>query len=72
MSTSEPHQPQSFLFPKRQFGKAKRSCQASWFKTWAWLHYLEGQDAVLCFTCVKASSEKKLNWSNNAKAVFIS
>ena len=66
MSTSEPHQPQSFSFPKRQFGKAKRSCQASWFKRWPWLHYLEDQDAILCFTCAKASSEKKLNWSNNA------
>ena len=33
---------------------------------------LEDQDAVLCFTCAKASSEKKLNWSNNAEAAFIS
>ena len=72
MSTSEPHQPQSFSFPKRQFRKAKRSCQASWFKRWPWLHYLEDQDDILCFICVRASSEKKLNWSNNAEAAFIS
>ena len=69
---SEPHQPYSFPFPKREFGKARRSFKASWFTRWSWLHYLEDQDAVMCFICARASSEKKLNWSNNAEASFIS
>ena len=37
-----PNQPTSFIFPQRSFGKAnplKRSFQASWFSTRAWLHH---------------------------------
>ena len=28
-----------YLFPMKQFGKKKRSCQVSWFKNFSWLHY---------------------------------
>ena len=72
---SEPHQPQSFVFPRREFGinsVVKRSFQASWFTRWTWLHYRESQDSVICHLCARASLEKKLNWSNNAEAAFIS
>ena len=59
-----PHQPkETFSFPKRQFGKTKvvkRACQASWFRSWSWLHYDETKDAVLCYLCWKAIYEKKI------------
>ena len=57
-----PHQPtESFSFPKRQFGKTKVvkcACQASWFRSWSWLHYDEMKDTVLCYLCWKAIYEK--------------
>ena len=28
-----------YSFPMKQFGKKKRSCQASWFKNFSWFHY---------------------------------
>ena len=46
---SVPHQPKSFDFPKRSFGKkviVKRSFQASWFDRWSWLHYIALMSAV--------------------------
>ena len=71
------HQPrwQKSRFPQRNFGKAKivrRSFQPSWFDRWQWLHYIEGQDVVLCFTCARASVENKLEWSSSADLAFIS
>ena len=49
----------------------KRSFQASWFSRWPWLHYNEDNDTVLCFTCLKADQQKKLQWSSNSDAAFI-
>ena len=49
-----PHQPAVFAFPKRKFGQKKvveHSFRAEWFKSWPWLHYLEGLDVVLPFLC---------------------
>ena len=40
-----------FKFPKSDGG---RSCLMKWFETFKWLHYDEGQDHVLCFTCHQA------------------
>jgi len=71
----QPHQPKSFDFPKRSFGKkvpVMRSFQASWFDRWPWLHYIESRDVVLCFHCAEAKKQKKLNWCNNADEAFIS
>ena len=45
---SVPHQPKSFDFPKRSFGKkviVKRSFQASMFDR-SWLHYIALMSAV--------------------------
>ena len=70
----KPHQPRHFKFPKREFGKknpVKRSFQSSWFDKWSWLHYLEDQDIVLCFTCARAHAENKLQWSSNADFAFV-
>ena len=69
-----PHQPQNFKFPKRKFGQTtivERSFQASWFDLWPWLHYDEQQDAVFCHICLKAKEEKKIVWSHNAEAAFL-
>ena len=40
---AEPHQPRSFNFPRREFGKKrviKRSFNPSWFDRYKWLHYV--------------------------------
>ena len=58
-----PHQPRSFSFPKRTFGKkapVNRSFQASWFESHSWLHYDEANDAAFCYICMKAAKENKL------------
>ena len=63
-----PHQPISFHFPQREFGKktvtnfGKRAFigQAKWFSKWPWLHYNEDSDSVYSFRCIKAYSQKKL------------
>ena len=70
----EPHQPASFSFPERQFGKKTvsfHSFQSSWFRSWSWLHYNEATDSVTCFLCTKAVKEKKMNRAT-ADAAFVS
>ena len=67
------HQPASFSFPKRQFGKKTvgfRSFQPSWFCSWSWLHYNEVTDSVTCFLCAKAVRKQKMNQST-ADAAFV-
>ncbi len=69
-----PHQPLSFNFSKRKFGKKtilERSFQASWFDRWTWLHYNEAEDCVHCFLCLKAV---KLNHvaAKKDEAAFVS
>ena len=34
--------------------------------------YIENDDAVLCIMCAQASTQKKLQWSSNLDAAFIS
>ncbi len=68
-----PHQPASFSFPKRDFGKRKRSFQASWFHSWSWLHYNEAKDCVFCHLCCKAIKEKHIVLKPGATdAAFVS
>ena len=72
--SSAPHQPTSFAFPKRSFGKkvvALRAFQASWFSTWKWIHYDETNDKAFCFYCVKRFKENKLK-APNADQAFVS
>ena len=57
------HQPRSFRFPRRQFGKSKpvfRSFQVAWFDSWRWLHYVEDEDKVICHTCTRAHRTHQL------------
>ena len=69
-----PHQPASFSFPQRQFGKKSvvlRSFQPSWFRSWSWIHYNETTDSVTCFLCAKAQKEQKMT-SKSADTAFVS
>ena len=69
----KPYQPGSFSFPLRVFGVktvVKRSFQPGWFDKRPWLHYREGDDSALCFTCMKAVAKSKLQWSSNADSAF--
>ena len=62
-SESKPHQPRSFNFPSKPFGKTKvvhRSFQSKWFDKYTWLHYDETVDAAYCHTCRKADEQGKL------------
>ena len=64
------HPPSKFVFPKREFGKKqimKRSCQASWFSTWPWLHYQthNPDDVVFCHVCVSALKSKRMERSKD-------
>lgn len=46
----EPHQPRTYNFPKRSFGKKTitlRSFQPDWFSKWPFIHYDEAKDAAL-------------------------
>ena len=53
--------PATFVFPKRALKKiVHRSCQASLFKTWSWLHYDQSSDQVFCHICQKATHEGKM------------
>ncbi len=66
-----PHQPADFVFPKRPLGKTMRSCQASWFKQFSFLHYNAARDIVFCHTCVSGFRQKKMK-GNNAEPAFVS
>ena len=52
-----PHQPETFSFPKRDFGKRERSFQGSWFRSWSWLHYSEASDSVYAITVKPGATE---------------
>ena len=47
----------------REFGKTKverRSFQDNWYDSFSWLDYDESKDAVYCYICRLADSQKKL------------
>ena len=61
----KPHQPRSFNYPTRMFGKKnpmKRAFRGAWFEKWSWLHYNEASDVG--FLCHKAEREGKLKAAN--------
>ena len=63
----KPHQPKSFCFPKRSFGKkqvVQRAFKATWFDQWNWIHYDESADVVFCHVCAKADEQGKLKASS--------
>ena len=56
-----PYRPETFVFPKRAVRQKEvvhRSCQATWFQTWKWLHYIESGDKVLCQCCTAVKKKK--------------
>ena len=59
----KPHQPLTFNFPKRSFGKktiVQRSFQPAWFTKWPFIHYDEAKDAAFCHTCLLAINSKRM------------
>eukprot|EP00731_Ephydatia_muelleri_P012082 Em0006g976a len=50
---SKPNQPK-LNFPLRCFGKQRRGFSVHWYEKYPWLHYLDNEDAVLCFYCATA------------------
>ena len=61
--TEASYQPETFVFLKRTFGQKKvvqRSCQATWFQMWKWLHYVESGDNVMCLRCCTAVKKKMI------------
>ena len=61
-SEARPHQPRSFNFPTRSFGKTKvvsRLFQSKWFDKYKWLHYDEAKDTAYCYTCRMADEQSK-------------
>ena len=71
----KPHQPKSFRFPQREFGKArvaKRYFQPQWFDKWTWLHYDEDRDVAFCHTCIVAQRNNHLHAVSNLEQSFIS
>lgn len=70
----KPHQPQSFHFPKRSFGKSKiveRSFQPGWFNKWPFLHYDESIDCVFCHVCLMSFKLKRIKSSTRADPAFV-
>ena len=58
-----------YSFPTKQFGKKKRSCQASWFKNFSWLHYSKEKDSVFCIFCIR--NKGKLTAEHNMEETYI-
>ena len=57
-----------YSFPTKQFGKKKRSCQASWFKNFSWLHYSKEKDSVFCIFCIR--NKGKLTAEHNMEETY--
>ena len=70
------HQPNSFYFPQREFGRpphvTKRSLQLSWFAKWTWFHYNKEKDAAYCFYFIKAFQQNKSHGISNMESTYIS
>ena len=68
------HQPRTFSYPKRAFGKTKvvhRSFQPRWFDQWKWIHYDETLDAAFCHPCILAIKGGKVK-GRQAEPTFVS
>ena len=53
----------------KQFGKQKRTCQASWFKNFSWIHYSKQKDSVVCIFCIRHKG--KLTAEHNLEEAYI-
>ena len=65
-----PHQPSNFKFPRKKTGQWHRSFQAKWFKDFPWLHYIEENDAVLCYICADQNRQGKCSNVKNKETAF--
>ena len=66
---SKPNQPK-LNFPLRCFGKQRRGFSVHWYEKYPWLHYLDNEDAVLCFYCATAVKCGKMPLTGYVDSVF--
>ena len=48
-----------------------RAFQLAWFKRFPWLHYSKHLNAILCFTCVKATALSLMDLSTKTQQTFV-
>ena len=69
----KPYQPKNFPFPKKTYGKERRSFQSGWFVDFPCLHYDEDLDSVHCYICINQNAKETLkNTARNMDPAFIS
>ena len=72
-----PHHPsQNFPFKKKKIGKNYYNFKLEWLAKFDWIHFVENEDKVYCFYCVKSLKEKicslkSASASNDSKTAFI-
>ena len=59
----------NFNFPKKLYGKDKRSAHDDWWDIYPWLHWDSLKEKLFCFQCMKATIEKK-SISKQGKSAF--
>ena len=66
------HSLENYKFLKCTFGKSKRLCQSSWFKTYKLLHYVKKNNAVICFSWASREFGCNLCFKTKKDPEFIS
>ena len=69
------HPSRNFPFKKKQVGGRTCNFKFEWLATFSWIHFVENEDKVYCFFCVKSikekySSIKSASASNDSKTAF--
>ncbi|CAH9060043.1 unnamed protein product [Cuscuta europaea] len=59
--TRGPCRPIGHVYPKRVYGKEKRSFQPAWFEKYPWLEYSISKDAAYCLWCYLFKDSNKGN-----------
>lgn len=66
------HLLENYKFPTRTFGKSKRPCPSSWFKTYKWRHYVTKNAAVICHICANQEFRDNLRSETKKDPAFFS
>lgn len=65
------HPPDTFIFPTREISNKPRSCQHSWFTNFPFLHYVQENDTIVCWHCLKATSDGLIKGSERQDLAFL-
>ena len=65
------NQPKNYDYPKRKFVNGERAFLPEWFKSFAWLHYVNEKDVVLCSICRSHNLSGHLKLSNKKDGAFL-